>query len=150
LQFVRVRREGCGRHRVLLLVGGNTSSKRSVLPLSCTARLLAPSDNPNNSSNNRPTNSVLRCHRVVRAAQRQEAEELDTGTRLTFGDLLRRHRDSANITQEELAQRTGLTPQAISLLERGERRRPHRYTVQKLAPPFRAAVRQSAPAPSGP
>ena len=28
---------------------------------------------------------------------------------------------------------TGLTPQAIGLLERGERRRPHRYTVGKLA-----------------
>jgi transcriptional regulator with XRE-family HTH domain len=58
---------------------------------------------------------------------------LETGTGLTFGDLLRRHRDSANITQEELAERTGPTPQAISLLERGERSRPHRYTVQKLA-----------------
>jgi transcriptional regulator with XRE-family HTH domain len=56
---------------------------------------------------------------------------MDTGP--TFGDLLRRHRDSANLTQEDLAERTGLTPQAISLLERGERRRPHRYTVEKLA-----------------
>ncbi len=50
-----------------------------------------------------------------------------------FGELLRSYRDSANLTQEELAGRTGLTPQAIGLLERGERRRPHRYTVQKLA-----------------
>jgi predicted ATPase/DNA-binding XRE family transcriptional regulator len=56
---------------------------------------------------------------------------MDTGP--TFGDLLRRHRDSANLTQEELAARSGLTPQAISLLERGERRHPHRYTVEKLA-----------------
>ena len=54
-------------------------------------------------------------------------------TELTFGDLLRRHRDSANLTQEDLAARTGLTAQAISLLERGERRRPHKYTVEKLA-----------------
>jgi transcriptional regulator with XRE-family HTH domain len=58
---------------------------------------------------------------------------VDTGTELTFGDLLRRHRNSAGLTQEDLAERTGLTPQAISLLERGERRRPHRFTVQKLA-----------------
>ena len=58
---------------------------------------------------------------------------METGTGLTFGDLLRRHRNSANITQEDLAGRTGLTAQAIGLLERGERRRPHRYTVQKLA-----------------
>ena len=55
------------------------------------------------------------------------------GVGLTFGDILRVHRDAANLTQEELAERTGLTPQAISLLERGERRRPHKYTVRKLA-----------------
>jgi predicted ATPase/DNA-binding XRE family transcriptional regulator len=58
---------------------------------------------------------------------------VDSGTGLTFGDLLRRHRASANITQEDLAERTGLTPQAIGLLERGERRRPYAYTVRKLA-----------------
>ncbi|MBA2534029.1 MAG: helix-turn-helix domain-containing protein, partial [Rubrobacter sp.] len=58
---------------------------------------------------------------------------MDTGTGLAFGDLLRRQRDSAGLTQESLAERTGLTPQAISLLERGERRRPQRYTVRKLA-----------------
>ena len=57
---------------------------------------------------------------------------VETGTGLAFADLLRRHRASASITQEELASRTGLTPQAIGLLERGERRRPHAYTVQVL------------------
>jgi predicted ATPase/DNA-binding XRE family transcriptional regulator len=39
----------------------------------------------------------------------------------------------AKLTQEDLADRAGLTPQAISLLERGERLRPHWYTVHKLA-----------------
>ena len=63
----------------------------------------------------------------------EETDEVDTGTGLSFGDLLRRRRDSAGLTQEDLSDRTGLTPQAISLLERGERRRPHRYTVRKLA-----------------
>jgi predicted ATPase/DNA-binding XRE family transcriptional regulator len=58
---------------------------------------------------------------------------VDASTRSTFGELLRSHRNSANLTQEELAGRTGLTPQAIGLLERGERRRPHKYTVEKLA-----------------
>ena len=58
---------------------------------------------------------------------------MDAGTESTFGDLLRRHRDSASLTQEALADLTGLTSQAIGLLERGERRRPHRYTVEKLA-----------------
>jgi len=50
----------------------------------------------------------------------------------TFGALLRRHRDDAGLTQEELAERAGLTPEAIGLLERGERRRPQAYTVRKL------------------
>ncbi|HSK83837.1 MAG TPA: helix-turn-helix domain-containing protein [Rubrobacter sp.] len=58
---------------------------------------------------------------------------MDAGTESTFGDLLRRHRDSASLTQEALGELTGLTSQAIGLLERGERRRPHRYTVEKLA-----------------
>ena len=63
----------------------------------------------------------------------RKASKVDTGAGLTFGDLLRRIRGSADLTQEDLAGRTGLTSQAISLLERGVRRRPHRYTVQKLA-----------------
>jgi predicted ATPase/DNA-binding XRE family transcriptional regulator len=50
-----------------------------------------------------------------------------------FGDLLRRLRDAAGLTQEELAERSGLTSVDISLLERGERRKPQSYTVQKLA-----------------
>ncbi|MDQ4128804.1 MAG: helix-turn-helix domain-containing protein, partial [Actinomycetota bacterium] len=58
---------------------------------------------------------------------------MNTGTASTFAELLRRYRDSAGLTQEDLAGRTGLTPQAIGLLERGERRRPHGYTVQRLA-----------------
>ncbi len=52
---------------------------------------------------------------------------------LAFGTLLRLYRDARALTQEELAERAGLTPQAIGLLERGERRRPQRYTVQKVA-----------------
>ena len=69
----------------------------------------------------------------VRAVRERKVRGAETGTGLAFGDLLRRHRASANITQEHLAQRTGITPQAIGLLERGERRRPHGYTVRKLA-----------------
>src|SRR5918998_1217574 len=63
----------------------------------------------------------------------KETAKVNTGTGPAFGVLLRRHRDAAGFTQEDLAERTGLPPQAISLLERGERRRPQRYTVQKLA-----------------
>ena len=85
------------------------------------------------------------------------------GTGNTFGDLLRRRRDSANLTQEDLARRSGLTPQAIGLLERGERRRPQKYTVGKLAEALgltgqdlaefeaaarRSSIRRATPGPS--
>src|ERR687886_316964 len=52
---------------------------------------------------------------------------------LAFGDLLRLHRNAARLTQEDLAERAGLSVDTISLLERGEHRRPHRYTVLSLA-----------------
>ena len=68
-----------------------------------------------------------------RAAAWKKAGALGTGTGLAFGERLRRHRASAGFTQEDLAGKTGLTPQAIGLLERGERRRPHAHTVGRLA-----------------
>jgi DNA-binding XRE family transcriptional regulator len=48
-----------------------------------------------------------------------------------FGDLLRRFRDGAGLTQEELAERAGLSSMAISLLERGERRRSARNSRRR-------------------
>lgn len=58
---------------------------------------------------------------------------MDAGEHLVFGDLLRQHRNATGLTQEDLAKRAGLSVDTISLLERGEHRRPHRYTVQSLA-----------------
>jgi predicted ATPase/DNA-binding XRE family transcriptional regulator len=46
---------------------------------------------------------------------------------------LRQRREAAGLTQEELASRAGLTAKAISMLERGERRRPYPHTVRSLA-----------------
>jgi predicted ATPase/DNA-binding XRE family transcriptional regulator len=66
---------------------------------------------------------------------------VQTSTKIEFGELLRRHRATAGVTQEDLAGRTGLTPQAIGLLERGKRRHPHAYTVQKLAEALELAGR---------
>jgi transcriptional regulator with XRE-family HTH domain len=66
------------------------------------------------------------------------------GTQIEFGDLLRRRRAVAGVTQEDLAGRTGLTPQAIGLLERGKRRHPHAYTVQKLAEALELEARELA------
>ncbi|NYJ03945.1 ATP-binding protein [Petropleomorpha daqingensis] len=50
-----------------------------------------------------------------------------------FAERLRRFRERAALTQEELAERAGVTAKAISALERGERRRPYPHTVRALA-----------------
>lgn len=51
----------------------------------------------------------------------------------TFADLLRRYRQAAGLTQEELAERARLSVQAIGALERGDRRAPRKETVGLLA-----------------
>jgi transcriptional regulator with XRE-family HTH domain len=50
-----------------------------------------------------------------------------------FGDLLRRHRLVAGLTQEELAEQAGLSRRGISDLERTARSHPYRETVRVLA-----------------
>jgi predicted ATPase/DNA-binding XRE family transcriptional regulator len=50
----------------------------------------------------------------------------------SFGSRLRRLREAAGLTQEELAERAGLSPMAIGMLERGQRKRPYPHTVQAL------------------
>jgi len=51
----------------------------------------------------------------------------------SFGDLLRGHRGARGLTQEELAERSGLSVDAVSLLERGLRTAPRSGTVEALA-----------------
>jgi predicted ATPase/DNA-binding XRE family transcriptional regulator len=51
----------------------------------------------------------------------------------SFGQLLREIRSAACLTQEELAERAGLSPRGISDLERGARRSPQRATLRLLA-----------------
>jgi tetratricopeptide (TPR) repeat protein/transcriptional regulator with XRE-family HTH domain len=53
--------------------------------------------------------------------------------RTQFGDLLRRYRIEANLTQQALAVRAHLSVQAIGMLERGTRRSPRRDTVVRLS-----------------
>jgi len=76
-----------------------------------------------------------------------------------LAELLRWFRERVALTQEELAERAGLTPHAISALERGARTRPYPHTIRALGQALaltepemaqlRAAVprRQSTPAP---
>lgn len=51
----------------------------------------------------------------------------------SFAAVLRALRESAGLTQQELAEQAGLTPHAISALERGTRTKPYPHTVRSLA-----------------
>ncbi len=50
-----------------------------------------------------------------------------------FGELLRRLREAVGLSQEETAERAGLSQRGISDLERGKRRKPFPATVRRLA-----------------
>ena len=50
-----------------------------------------------------------------------------------FGARLRRLRELAGLTQEELASRSGLAAKAVGALERSERKHPYPHTVRSLA-----------------
>jgi tetratricopeptide (TPR) repeat protein/transcriptional regulator with XRE-family HTH domain len=69
---------------------------------------------------------------------------------LTFAALLRRFRRATGLTQAELAEHAGLSPEAVSALERGVNRAPRRETVDLLADalqlgePERAQFEQAA------
>jgi tetratricopeptide (TPR) repeat protein len=50
----------------------------------------------------------------------------------SFGTILRRRRLALGLSQEELADRSGLSVRAIANMEQGRTTRPHRYSVQCL------------------
>ncbi len=69
-----------------------------------------------------------------------------------FGELVRRHRQAAGLTLDELAERAGLSAKGIGAIERGERRAPRKETVNRLAdalqlPPSERAVLEAAARP---
>ena len=51
----------------------------------------------------------------------------------SFAAALRQLRARSGLTQEQLAERAGISTNAISALERGERRHPYPHTVRVLA-----------------
>jgi tetratricopeptide (TPR) repeat protein/transcriptional regulator with XRE-family HTH domain len=55
----------------------------------------------------------------------------------TFGDLLRHYRAQAGLSQVALASRSGISKEAVSMLERGVRARPRNATVLRLAQALR-------------
>src|SRR3954467_5945690 len=60
----------------------------------------------------------------------------------TLGDLLRRYRREAGLTQEELAERANLSARAVSDLERGAKLRPRRDTLLMLSAALGLAEQQ--------
>src|SRR5690348_2375600 len=54
----------------------------------------------------------------------------------TFSELLRQYRRLANLTQENLAERAGISTRSVSDLERAISRAPHTDTVELLARAF--------------
>ncbi len=73
-----------------------------------------------------------------------------------FGALLKQHRVTRRLSQEALAERAGLSADAISALESGRRRAPYRDTVALLAraldlsAPDRATLEAAVPRRRGP
>src|SRR5262245_42597577 len=51
----------------------------------------------------------------------------------SFGEVLRRVRFEAGLTQEDLAERAGLSARGVQDLERGLRRSPYPATTRRLA-----------------
>ena len=61
-----------------------------------------------------------------------------------FATLLRRYRRERRLTQEELAGRAGVSPEAISMLERGLTQAPQRGTVELLVAAFKLSPEEAA------
>jgi transcriptional regulator with XRE-family HTH domain len=88
-----------------------------------------------------PTRRQLACYHasvpmmtlIVVGRGEEEARTMVVAQEGPFGAQLRRLREVAGLTQEELASRAGLSADAVSALERGQRKRPYPHTVRALA-----------------
>jgi predicted ATPase/DNA-binding XRE family transcriptional regulator len=67
------------------------------------------------------------------AASRREVRAVHEQGKSSFGELLRRHRRAAGLSQDALAERAKMSTEGISALERGYRRSPQRETLALLA-----------------
>jgi transcriptional regulator with XRE-family HTH domain len=86
------------------------------------------------------------------------AVDMSTVRQESFGRLVWRYRRAAGLTQEELAERAGISARAVSDIERGVKHRPRPDTVRLLIEaldvpaeeqePFRTAGRRFRPVPA--
>jgi tetratricopeptide (TPR) repeat protein/transcriptional regulator with XRE-family HTH domain len=72
------------------------------------------------------------------------AREAGPSAPAPFGALLRRHRIAAGLTQEELAERAGISVRRVGDLERGVQQIPRRDTVALLAAPLGLSGQEQA------
>src|SRR6185312_11390030 len=79
----------------------------------------------------RPTASEVLVSTLLNPARLAQFES-DRSEPQVFGDALRAHRRAAELTQEELAERAGLSVRSISGWERGEGAAPRRDTLALL------------------
>ena len=66
------------------------------------------------------------------------------GGQESLGAVLRQLREAAGLSQEELAERAGLSSHAVSALERGTRTRPYPHTLRALSDALDASEEQRA------
>src|SRR5688572_26658274 len=81
------------------------------------------------SRNQSPARTSLQKHDLRAPEHYREDGQVST---TAFGDFLRFYRSRVPLTQEELAERTGLSMRAISDMERGRTLTPQFRTVQLL------------------
>jgi transcriptional regulator with XRE-family HTH domain len=67
------------------------------------------------------------------AAREERVGAMGSAQPSGFGELLKRYRTAATLTQEELAERAGLSARGVQDLERGLRCSPHPDTARRLA-----------------
>jgi len=73
------------------------------------------------------------CVRNALPSRPQGCRGVDGAEPRSFGELLRRFRIEAGLTQEDLAERAGLSARGVQDLERGLRRSPYPATTRRLA-----------------
>jgi tetratricopeptide (TPR) repeat protein/transcriptional regulator with XRE-family HTH domain len=131
------------------VVGADVEDEDPRMDATCTALASTKLTSPRERPIERPRAAGLRVLRVERNDLMSAGAELlqcylrggrgqmqagkNASGAPTFGFLLRRYRAAANLTQEELAERSGMSVQAIGALERGDRRSPRPTTVEYLA-----------------
>src|SRR5918995_4217876 len=112
--------------RVATAITDSLSFRRSV-PASST---LGPAAG---ATQRQPPYTSPTVRRPDRGTARPSRVMATDGSRVPFGERLRRLRVAAGLSQEALAERAGLSAQAIGALETGKRRRPYPHTVAALA-----------------